>query len=123
MHCSSSFPTDPHTSSLVRKLKHQILDQLLLIGTKADTNSAVARDMYKRYLDQRMRHTTTFMEGYLVYLHKKDPNMRPRQLKETDAKEIFTKSRLKSMFEKIGHFSVINVQTHTVFIDDDYVRN
>lgn len=54
--------------------------------------------------------------GQAVYMHG------PSQLKSIGPEDLSISNLFKLIFEKIGSFLVIKVQSHTLFIEEDIVR-
>ena len=91
----------------------RIYDRQSNIFYKADSRSALARQLYKKYADRSIRHTPLFKQGDSVFIWRPLTQSKPQKEKESNT------SRSNLRFRAVGPFKVVDATPHTVTIFED----
>ena len=106
-----------------RLLKTQVLDRLKAMCAKVDKSASLAQARYKRYFDQKVRHTPSYQQGQMVYVDLPDPRLSTTGKKSSESEKLAKRKRYKLMFKKTGPFKIVATDSHTVTIDEDGLHN
>ena len=110
---STAAPTDTDGPPSSRTMRARILNRLSVMFDKADSRSALARALYKRYADRTIRHTPVFKRGDRVFLSRPPTAAKTAEEKENDTAH----SKLRP--KMIGPYDVLDANAETVKIEQD----
>ena len=83
---------------------------------KTDSRSKKARELYKKYADRTIRHTTVFNNGDSVFILRPPTEAKTQKEKDEDI------ARSKLRFKTVGPFTVVDSTPDTVTILEDGMR-